>query len=84
MEQIKTQIREFILNEFLPGEIVGNLSDDIPLRESAILDSLGLLKVITFIESNFGIEIGPLDAGDANFGTIDRITEFVNKQLHAH
>lgn len=84
MEQIRTRIREFILNEFLPGEIAGNLSDDIPLRESAIVDSLGLLKVITFIESSFGIEVGPLDAGDANFGTIDRITKFVDKQLQNH
>lgn len=84
MEQIRTQIREFILNEFLPGESAGNLPNDISLRESAILDSLGLLKMITFVESSFNIEVGPLDAGDANFGTIDRIAAFVDKQIHAH
>lgn len=84
MEHIKTQIREFILNEFLPGEAAGNLANDILLRESAILDSLGLLKMITFVESSFSIEVGPLDAGDANFGTIDRIATFVDNQLRAH
>ena len=84
MEQIRTQIRNFILNEFLPGEAAGNLPNDIPLRESAILDSLGLLKMITFIESSFSIEIGPLDAGDTNFGTINRIATFVDSQLRAH
>ncbi|NOT56341.1 MAG: acyl carrier protein [Deltaproteobacteria bacterium] len=81
MDVIRTQIRQFILDEFLPGETEGNLQDHMSLRESGILDSLGLLQVITFVESRFNIEVGPLDAGDTNFGTIDRVVHFVAARL---
>jgi len=83
MDAIKTQIKQFILNEFLPGEAEANLRDDFPLREGGILDSLGLLRVITFVEAGFNIEVGPLDAGDNNFGTVERIAAFVDSKVRS-
>jgi acyl carrier protein len=41
------------------------------------VDSLGLLRLVTSIEAEFGIEIRDEDVVIANFGSIGRIAEFV-------
>ena len=49
------------------------LKDDTPLRTSGILDSVATLKVVTFVEDKYGIEVEAHEAGVANFDTIDAI-----------
>ena len=48
MDQIKEDLRQYILAEFLPGEKPANLKDDTPLRSSGILDSVATLKTVSF------------------------------------
>lgn len=81
MTDIRAKIRQFILNEFLPGESPEQLKDDIPLRKSGIIDSMGLLQTINFIETEFDIEVGALEGDNINFGTIENIVAFVQKKL---
>jgi acyl carrier protein len=77
MENIKEELRNYILAEFLPGEIASNLKDDTPLRTSGILDSVATLKTVTFVEERYGIEVEAHEASIANFDSIDAIAAFV-------
>ena len=52
---IKQTVREFILQEFLVGADPEDLTDDTPLIEGGILDSLALIKLVTFLEERFQI-----------------------------
>lgn len=81
MTDIRAKIRQFILSEFLPGESPEQLKDDIPLRKSGIIDSMGLLQTINFIETEFDIEVEALEGDNINFGTIENIVAFVQKKL---
>ena len=45
-------MRDFILENFLPGEDPKNLTDETELKESGILDSLSTLKLVTFLEEH--------------------------------
>jgi len=71
-DQVKNQIREYILREFLPGESARNLTDTLDLKESRIFDSMSTLKLVSYIEETFHIVV---DAGDASssFRTIQDI-----------
>ena len=81
MTDIRTKIKQFILTEFLPGESQEELKDDIPLRKSGILNSMEIIRLIGFIESEFNIEVGALEADETNFGTLDSIVTFIEKKL---
>ncbi len=77
---MKEKIREFILSEFLPGESPSNLRDDTPLRTSGILDSVATLRLVSFVEEEFGIEVEAHEAGVENFDRIEDITAFVERK----
>ncbi len=83
MENVKEDLRQYILAEFLPGEKPGNLRDDTPLRTSGILDSVATLKTVTFVEERYGIEVEAHEAGVENFDSIDSIAAFVKSKKGA-
>jgi len=80
VDQIKEEIRQYILTEFLPGEKASNLHDDTPLRTSGIIDSTGLLRLIDFIEGRFNIQVEAYEAGVENFDRIQDLASFIAKK----
>jgi acyl carrier protein len=83
MENIKEEIRAYILREFLPGEKPSNLLDETRLRTSGVLDSLATLKLVTFVEDRFGIEMEAHETGVENFDTVGDIAAFVGRKRAA-
>ena len=79
-DNIKEELRQYILSEFLPGEKASNLQDDTPLRTSGILDSVSTLKVVNFVEEHFGITVEAHEASVQNFNSINRIAAFVQSK----
>jgi acyl carrier protein len=85
MNNMKDELRQYILNEFLPGEKPENLRDDTPLSTSGILDSVAILRMVTFVEERYGIEVEAHETGTDNFDSIDSIAAFIqNKQAAVH
>jgi len=80
MDPIRQAIREFVLSKFLPGEEEGNLRDDTPLRTGGILDSVGTLELVSFVEQRFGIEIDAHEAGVEHFDRIADIAALVARK----
>ena len=76
-DNIKTAVKTFILNEYLLGEDPAALTDTTALMTTGILDSIALLKVVTFLENQFGITIEPHEAVVENLNTISDITRLV-------
>lgn len=78
MNDIKEYLRDYILQEFLPGESRENLADDTPLRTSGVLDSIKLLQLIGHIEDKYGITFDAHEAGNvAVFDTIEGIAGLI-------
>lgn len=72
-----SQIKTFILEEFLPGEDPEELTESTPLITSSILDSIATLKLVTFLEQTFGISIAAHEADVEHLNTIADIVELV-------
>jgi acyl carrier protein len=72
-QDIKTTVKTFILTEFLPGEDPAALTDTTPLMTTGILDSIAVLKVVTFLENQFHITIEPHEAVVENLNTVSDI-----------
>jgi len=80
MDNIKEDLRQYILSEFLPGEKASNLQDDTPLRTSGVLDSVSTLKVVNFVEEHYGITVEAHEASVENFDSINSIAAFVQSK----
>jgi acyl carrier protein len=80
MNDIKETIRQFILTTHLPGESPENLRDDTPLQTSAILDSMAMLGLITFLEGRFGIELDIYDTSVEHFDRIEDIASVIARK----
>jgi acyl carrier protein len=78
----QSEIERFILDDLLSGSRPA-LAPDEPLVSTGTLDSLGMLRLITFLEERFGMTIGDGDVGEENFGTLNRLVNFVEKRQRA-
>ena len=82
-QDIKTTVKTFILNEYLPGEDPAALSDSTPLMTTGILDSIAVLKAVNFLENQFGITIEPHEAVVENLNTLSDIARLVTAKKTA-
>jgi len=77
--EINPSIRSFILRKF-PAARKRNLNDAVPLLESGIIDSLGVLDLVGFLEQTFDMKINDDDLTPENFGNIERMVAFVQRK----
>lgn len=70
-------VRSYIIGELGFSGKPEELNDSYPLLESEVVDSLGLLKLVTFLENEMDIEIEDEDLIPSNFGTIANIASLV-------
>jgi acyl carrier protein len=74
-------IRDYIKTELLMSDET-SLGDDTPLW-GGVLDSVGLMQLITFIEEQFEIEVDDEELTSAHFGTVGNIAELVDRKVAA-
>ena len=75
--QIRAELTEFIVTNFLFGDVAAVPRDDDALVEEGIIDSTGILELIQFLESQFGIEVSEAETVPQNLGSISSLTEFI-------
>jgi acyl carrier protein len=81
-DNIEASLRQYILSQFLRGENASNLRDDTPLRSSGVLDSVATLRMVTFVEEQFGINVDAHEASVENFESINSMVAFVNSKKY--
>ena len=80
---MKEQIRTFLIEDLHWDGQRSELSDDFPLIENHVIDSMGLLHLVAWLESTFGVTIPDEEIVPANFGTIAAIDALVSAKLAA-
>jgi acyl carrier protein len=80
-DAISATVRDYILTEFLPGTRPSELTDGTPLVSGGILDSIATVKLVTFLEGRYGIEIRAHEASIDYLDTVEDITRLVRSKL---
>ncbi len=76
---MKEKIKNFIIENFLFGE--RGLEDDEFLFESGIIDSLGLIKLLAFIDETFKVSIEMSEIDIENFKTLNDIVDTIKSKM---
>jgi acyl carrier protein len=58
-----------------------SLDPDEDLLELGVIDSLGLMKLVVFMEDTFGIKVNDEEIVPENFNCLNSMAKFVEKQL---
>jgi acyl carrier protein len=81
--KIISDIRAYITENFLyarPNYIVG---EDEHMMEKGVVDSMGIVELITFLQDQFGVEPADDEVTEENFATLRRMAGFVMRKLQA-
>ena len=79
MELIKEEIRNFILTTYM-GNDGRTLRDDDSFQELGIVDSTGVLELVSFLQEKFSIEIDD-ELSPENLDSVANLTHFVSAKL---
>lgn len=74
----RDMITRFIAEEFLPDTKVEDIPDNLDLIEAGIIDSLGVFKIIAYLESELNVTIDVEDMVPGRFRSVQAIYELVN------
>jgi acyl carrier protein len=77
MTPIAQEIREFVVKNFLFGQDNG-LQDTDSFLESGIIDSTGVLELVSHLEGRYSIKIGDDELVPDNLDSVTAITRFVS------
>jgi acyl carrier protein len=74
---IESQVRRFIEENFLFAEDSASLKDSDSLIEAGLINSTGILELLSFLESEFRLQIQDAEVIPENLDSIVAITSFV-------
>ena len=81
---VEAVIKDYILAQFLPGEDPAALTEATPLVTTGLVDSIGTLKLITFLEEHFHITVHAHEIDVENMNTVTDIARLVRSKLTAN
>jgi acyl carrier protein len=81
-DTLVAEIKAFIVSNFLFGQDPG-FAEGQSLLESGIIDSTGLLEVVSFIERKYGISVDDRDLVPENLDSLRNISQFVARKREA-
>lgn len=76
-------IRQFVAEHYLYRHPDVVLTDDLNLLESGIIDSLGVIELVGEVEQLFGVPVQDIDVTEENFGSVEGVARFVERQRAA-
>lgn len=82
-DHVRATIADFIVENFLFGDVSRLPEDQVSLLESGIIDSTGILELIEFVEGAFGIQVDESETTPENLGSIASLTAYVDAKVRA-
>ena len=83
MPLIEQQLRRFVLDNFLFGQDDNGLENADSFLDRGIVDSMGVLELVGFLEESYGITVEDQELIPDNLDSIDGVVRFVERKLQA-
>lgn len=81
MEEMKSVVLEYIVDEYLDEDDEDEVSFDSPLISSGIVDSFSMVSLKRFVENKYSIKLPDEESTPEAFDTVNSICDLINKHL---
>lgn len=80
---VRAKLRSYVQETFLFMKPDFTFSDDDDLLKTGIVDSMGVMEVLSYLDEEFGVEVPPEDVTEANLGSITAIARYLSAAAKA-
>ena len=80
MSETRDKIRSFIMENFLFGNDQG-LNDDTSLLDEGVIDSTGILELVSFLEEEFDISVEDDEILPENLDSIKNVVAYLKRKM---
>ena len=81
MPMIETDVRQFVTDNFLFGRKGVQLDADDSFLEQGLIDSTGVLELVSFVEDRFQVKVDDDELVPDNLDSINRLIQFIEVKL---
>lgn len=78
--ELKAKIRAYIIENFLFGDATPLTSDSISLLDEGIIDSVGVMELVAFLEQDFGLTVADEELVPENLDSVDNLAGFISRK----
>jgi acyl carrier protein len=78
-DAVKLRLREFVNKNFYLAD-PGSFDDASSFLDRGVIDSTGVLELVSFVESEYAITVSDDEIVPANFDTIDALAGFISRK----
>ncbi len=83
MAKIEETIRTYIAENILFSDNGYHYTDDASFLEEGIVDSMGIMELVTFVSETFGISVEDEDLVPDNFDSVNKLTAYIRRKSPA-
>jgi len=78
--ETREAVRQYIIENFLFGDAEPLQNDSISLLDGGILDSVGVMELVAFLEQDFSLTISDEDLIPENLDSVDNLVKYIGRQ----
>jgi acyl carrier protein len=78
--EIETKIRQFIAQNLLFSEGEFVCDNQASFLQEGIIDSLGVMELVTFVSTTFGVAVDPLEVTPDNFDSVSKLASYIRRK----
>lgn len=75
--EIETRIRSYVNENLLFGDDRIQYDNDTSFLQNGIIDSMGVMELVAFVQSAFGIAVDAMEITPDNFDTVSRLAAYI-------
>jgi acyl carrier protein len=79
-QEIEPSIRQFIAARLLYSQDGFQYADHTPLLQEGIIDSLGVVELVEFVQTRFGVQVAQQEVRPDNFDSVARLAAYVRRK----
>jgi acyl carrier protein len=78
--ETRETVKQYIVENFLFGDTSPLESDSMSLLDEGIIDSVGVMELVAFLEQDFGLSIADEDLIPENLDSVDNLVAYIGRQ----
>ncbi len=78
--EIEPQIRDYVARNLLFSDNRFGYDDDASFLQEGIVDSVGVLELVLFVEETFGVEVNDQEIIPDNFDSVDKLAGYIRSK----
>ncbi len=79
--EIESQIQSYIAQNLLFSGTEFNYSNDDSFLEEGIVDSLGVMELVSFVEDQYGLKVNDYEITPENFNSVNKLSKYVRQKM---